>query len=327
MVSRTFGYRTLTVAALLATSLFAADYAAEGKLWWAHVQFLADDKLQGRDVGSPGFEEAANYVEAQFKRVGLEPAGVSGYQQPVRFESRLFVNPSLELVRDGKAEPIELSSQPQQPRGYGAGGGSPHGLPRLRHADPRGEVRRPGRDRLERQNHAVYVNAAAPVDVSDNIKSHYGTANTRWAILKQAGAIGVATLPNTRPNAPGSAASARTYTPTPTVLLADPQLREPAGQKISIAITRNGTEKFFAGSGHTYAEIETLARDNKPLPHFELAGTLRGKSTLERKPVESRNIIGKLPGTDANLKNEYVIFSAHLDHLRRRAAGQWRQHL
>src|SRR5437868_3401599 len=39
----------LVAAALLAAG---ADYAAEGKLWWSHIQFLADDQLQGRDVGT-----------------------------------------------------------------------------------------------------------------------------------------------------------------------------------------------------------------------------------------------------------------------------------
>jgi len=57
---------------LLATGagLFAADYAAEGKLWWAHIQFLADDKLEGRVVGSPGYLKAVQYVETQFDKLG-----------------------------------------------------------------------------------------------------------------------------------------------------------------------------------------------------------------------------------------------------------------
>ena len=48
---------------------------------------------------------------------------------------------------------------------------------------------------------AVYVNAPAPVDVSDNVRSHVSSAGERWAVLKKAGAIGIATLPNPRPPA------------------------------------------------------------------------------------------------------------------------------
>ncbi len=33
-------------------ALLAADFAAEGNLWWAHIQFLAGDKLEGRNTGS-----------------------------------------------------------------------------------------------------------------------------------------------------------------------------------------------------------------------------------------------------------------------------------
>src|SRR5215475_13058402 len=100
--------RSLTVAALFVSSAFAADYAAEGKLWWAHVQFLADDRMQGRNAGSPEFLEAAKYVEAQFERIGLKPAGTSGYRQAVRLESRTLTDPAIELVRDGKAEPLAV---------------------------------------------------------------------------------------------------------------------------------------------------------------------------------------------------------------------------
>ena len=42
-------------------------------------------------MGTPGFEKAAAYVEAQFKEIGLKPGGLSGYRQPVKFESRVLV--------------------------------------------------------------------------------------------------------------------------------------------------------------------------------------------------------------------------------------------
>ena len=86
------------------------DWNALGKLWWSHVQFLADDSLEGRGTGSPGFEKAANYMVEQFRAAGLEPAGVDGYRQPMDFqvvkidESRC----SLDLLRDGKAQAVKL---------------------------------------------------------------------------------------------------------------------------------------------------------------------------------------------------------------------------
>src|SRR5689334_9899900 len=105
-----------------AAPLMAAivDYTAEGKLWWSHIQYLADDQLEGRNVGTEGFRKAVEYVAASFERSGLKPAGTSGYVQPVKFETHLLVDDqsSLALVRDGKPEPLALGADASiSPRG------------------------------------------------------------------------------------------------------------------------------------------------------------------------------------------------------------------
>src|SRR6185369_2568138 len=92
-------------------------------------------------------------------------------------------------------------------------------------------------------------------------------------------------------------------------------LQETVGQSIALTITPRGGEKFFDGSGHTYEEILKLARENQPLPRFPLAVTLQAKTTVEHGAMEAPNVVGMLPGSDRKLKNEYVVFSAHLDHL------------
>ena len=74
-------------------------------------------------------------------------------------------------------------------------------------------------------------------------------------------------------------------------------------------------EQFFAASGHTFAEILALADQGQPLPHFPLKGRLRATEHMKLSEVESQNVIGLLPGSDPALKNEYVVFGAHLDHL------------
>src|SRR5215212_11684233 len=76
---------------LFVTALACTGHAGAGRpaeRWWAHVRFLADDALEGRDTGSPGHRKAAEYVAAQFEAAGLEPAGTRGYFQPIAFESR-----------------------------------------------------------------------------------------------------------------------------------------------------------------------------------------------------------------------------------------------
>src|SRR5688572_10133727 len=105
--------RTLLVFALAASAGMAAaaqspNLATEGNAWWSHVQYLADDALEGRNVGTPGFEKAVQYVESQFQKIGLTPAGTGGFRQAVQLDSRTLVpaDTTLALVRDGQAQPL-----------------------------------------------------------------------------------------------------------------------------------------------------------------------------------------------------------------------------
>ena len=97
--------------------------------------------------------------------------------------------------------------------------------------------------------------------------------------------------------------------------LAADEFHETAGMKISLAFNPGYAEKLFAGSGHTFAEIAALAKDRKPMPHFPLAFSMKAKAAIEATPLESANLVAKLPGSDAVLKNEYVVLSAHIDHV------------
>src|SRR6185503_9115186 len=101
--------RGLAVVAF-ALALFGGDVPPEARRWWSHVVYLADDKLEGRNTGSEGYRKAAVYVAGEFERAGLQPAGTSGYLQPVKFKSREIVErqSGLALGRNGKPEPLQL---------------------------------------------------------------------------------------------------------------------------------------------------------------------------------------------------------------------------
>lgn len=318
----------------IALSLFAsvavgaaaqsANLGAEGKAWWGHVQVLADDKLEGRNVGTPGFDRAVEYVEAHFKSIGLKPAGIGGFRQPVKLDSRLLVpeESRLILVRDGKEQPLvinqdaaltargELNGALEAPLvfvGYGLS------IPEAGWDDFAG-LNLKGRI-------AVYVNAFPPAKVSDNVKSHVNTADQRWLALKNAGAIGVAII---TPRAPGAAGGAAPVTPaagavpaapTPTITLLDRTLVDAAGEQVAINVTARGADVLFGGSGHTMAEVNQLVADAKPLPRFALLGTLKANARLKRQTIASTNVAGMFEGSDPALKSEYVVMTAHLDHV------------
>jgi Peptidase family M28 len=336
---------------LCAASLFAADYAAEGKLWWSHIQYLADDKLQGRDVGSEGFQMAVQYVSTQFERLGLKPGGQDGYRQPIQFEKRTLIadESSLTLVREGNEIPLALGADANLSSRADLSPSVEAPMVFVGHAFVIPEAKVDDLKGLDLHGKiAVYMSGGTVPGVPGNLMSHYQSATERWEALKRAGAIGIATVQappqggrgggggggggnggagNQQPGAdnadsanpaPGGARGGRGGRgggAPPSIVLADAALVETSGQQVSITITGRGAEKFFEGSGHTLDELQKLAKANEPLPAFELKGTLRAKAAMKREPVDSQNVVGILPGSDSKLKNEYVVMSAHLDHL------------
>jgi hypothetical protein len=108
------------------------------------VQILADDKMEGRNTGSEGYRKAAAYVAGEFEKVGLKPAGVSGFYQPIEFRVRQIqeAQSEIELVQDGKSKRLSLSRNDslekvstiwracvyaKNPGSYASIGGAPNG--------------------------------------------------------------------------------------------------------------------------------------------------------------------------------------------------------
>src|SRR5213076_2694084 len=90
---------TLTISLTLmlaATTIMRGDEPAAR--WWSHVQALANDGMEGRNTGSAGHKRAADYVAAEFKKAGIEPAGIGGYIQPVKFNTRTIVEAQSSLA-------------------------------------------------------------------------------------------------------------------------------------------------------------------------------------------------------------------------------------
>jgi hypothetical protein len=106
--------RFLAIAVLLAgcarTDARAPNPRADGDAWWAHVEVLASDALEGRNTGSPGFAKAAAYVSAKLKDAGVEPGGTRGFERPSALEARTIKESEsrVALVRGDKEEEVAL---------------------------------------------------------------------------------------------------------------------------------------------------------------------------------------------------------------------------
>lgn len=93
--------------------LSAAARAALGRITpnalKAHVSFLASDTLAGRDTPSPGLDVAAEYIAAQFRRAGLQPAGDDDFFQTAEFARLSQPLDNLELLlQPENGEPIRI---------------------------------------------------------------------------------------------------------------------------------------------------------------------------------------------------------------------------
>jgi Zn-dependent M28 family amino/carboxypeptidase len=307
-----------------------ADQAA-GQAWWAHVKVLADDGMEGRLTGSEGYLRAARYVVSQFDAMGLQPAGVNGYYQPVKFDVTRVVadKSSMTLVLDGRREPLVLGhdailgSRGTQPKsitaplvfiGYGL-----H-LPEAKYDD----FDSPEMPFSSLKGKIVVLINGGPGDLPGALKSFARTAPLAKA-LADAGAVGSITIPTPKSmDFPWDRVASNASQPGMR-LAADPKdaavaARHPAladlhDTMFSATFNPAEAQKLFTGTGHTFAELLVMADAQKPLPRFDLKKSLTASVASENTGVESPNIVAKLEGSDPSLKNEFVLLSAHLDHL------------
>ena len=106
------------------------------------------------------------------------------------------------------------------------------------------------------------------------------------------------------------------FTRQPGIQLADPALNPLEGARLSATLPAVSTSSLFAGSPHTLDELQALAKNGDALPSFPLAVTVRATTTTKViSTVDAPNVVALLEGSDPKLKHEYLVLSAHLDHL------------
>jgi hypothetical protein len=284
--------RRALVFVLFCLSLLATEPNDATRRWWAYVNALADDGMEGRDTGSEGYKRAALYVSTEFERLGLKPAGEQGYFQPVPMHRvqlntgksvavlerkssthklawlrEITMTPAPGLPPQVAAPLVFRGSAPEPPSGLDLNGkiivrlSPPVGTPAANSPAPplpRGAVGTLGIDNLD------------------------GPERRRWpaAYAVNVRLDGAASPPDSPP----------AFFLNPTV-----------------------AEELFRSSGHTYAELKRLSDAGMPLPWFEIPTTLRTTLRWDVSAINSDNILGILPGSDPRLKDEYVVVSAHLD--------------
>ncbi|MEP7347477.1 MAG: M28 family peptidase, partial [Gemmatimonadaceae bacterium] len=137
-----------------------------------------------------------------------------------------------------------------------------------------------------------------------------------WETFRQRGAVGVITFTGIGANAATAWQRAAGNRLTPALTLADPALDAQRGSKLAISFNGlKAEEKLFAGAPERFAVLMAKADSGMPLPHFDLNVRIRSKVRTMSRPIVSENVVGILRGSDPSLRDEYVVMTAHLDHV------------
>lgn len=284
------------------TSQPAPELPADQAAFRAHVLFLADDALKGREAGTPEYEIAAAYVASQFYAAGLQPAGDAGsYRQKVPLigykpaDKGDFVlttkaggNAPLAFGQDYVPAPNPTAEQtirtaPVVFVGQGVVAAA-YKRDDYRGADVRGRI-------------VAFTSGAGAINDPEE-RAHFGKVETKAQLAAARGAVGYLEVH------PGEfAATARNYD-RQRVTWAGPNGRAiPDGATPLGTLSASGADKLF-GPGWSGTK--------RPLPSLGSLA-IATKTVFEQLP--SSNVVGLLPGADPKLKSEYVVLSAHLDHV------------
>lgn len=285
----------------------------------AHMRFLSDDAMEGRKPGTRGFTLAANYVQAQFEALGLLPAGENGtYRQNVPLRQwQINEKGSSAIIRlkDNERQLIygknyilspnfnQASADVSAPIVFvGFGVTAPElNYDDYKNIDVKGKI-------------VAYFNGA-PTSFPSNQRAYYSSAKAENAAAH--GAVGVISfsLPSdVRARVESAAPRARQGIYRWIDKTGKPQRIFPQLQ-CTVSLSDSTARSLFAGAAKNFEESVAIAHRNMPQA-FPLDATISVHTeTNSGNDIAGYNIVGLLPGSDPVLKNEYVVYVSHIDHL------------
>ena len=290
---------------LLSLSCTSVGYAArEGEIhdpdtlaWWHTTEALSGDDMEGRDTGSPAHQRAAEYVAKRFKAAGLQPAGEAGsYFQSV---------PMHEIAASPQGTDFTLVRPDSS-------------LTQLKFLQDITYV--PAKDAPVQLEGALTFRGYCGQSEMDNIagkivvcfgtqRANLPSAATRIANARAGHALGIVSVddpyftiePPRWPAAYARTVSMRTDS------------AESAGKFCAMRISTAAFAEFIKEAGHDAAGLLKDGGARQPLASFDIASRLRLHIRQSKRDISSPNVLAVLPGASANIRNEYIVVSAHLD--------------
>lgn len=283
----------------------------------AHITYLADDKLKGRGPGTEGYQMAVDYVVGQLKSFDVKPAGENNtWLQKVRLRKAFTGDASLN-IDNGTASTADIKKgkdyviypNPVLPQvsvnaplafvGYGIS------EPELGYDDYAG---------MDVKGKIVIITRGAPEKFQSSVSAHVMNASQILKVAAEHGAVGVimastdsaARIANISRGVysimddKGAVSVSRTY----------------YSKQLSLYASINYSlfNALLKQADKNIKDILPQLKAGTPAS-FPLKASASASLSSTYNDIMSYNVIGKIEGSDPKLKNEYVVHSAHLDHL------------
>ena len=294
----------------------------------AHLAFLSSDLLEGRGTGQRGADLTVSYLETQALLAGLKPVRGNSFRQSVQIAGvkSLPQDSSLQAVTaDGQAVPLAFGPDwvwatgdsvaahtfdaPLVFVGYGITAPE-EGWNDFKGTDVKGKIV------------VMMVNDPQPTEAEPNrfagkALTYYGRWTYKFEEAKRQGAAGVLLI-HTKPSASYDWRVVQSsWSGSERFQLAD----RTAGTPLQGWITEGAARRLFAAGGQDLDALRARA-ESKDFQAVTLNARLTGEMKSKVRKVEQFNIAGMVPGTDAKLKDEAVIYSGHWDHLGKQGSDQ-----
>jgi Zn-dependent M28 family amino/carboxypeptidase len=294
----------------------------------AHIKTLASDDFEGRAPGTPGEEKTVNYLTGQFQKLGLKPGNPDGtYIQKVSLAG-FTPTPTISFNIGGKQMTLDYSSDyiarslryvPEVKVensdvvfvGYGVVAPE-YGWDDYKGVDVKGKT-------------VVFlINDPAIPDPNDPSKldekmfkgkamTYYGRWTYKFEIASEKGAAAAIIVHETGPAGYPLAALSNWRLESFDIRTPEKNMKRVA---VESWITDVKAKQLLAAAGQNFDALKkaALSKDFKPVL-LNAKANITIKTAL--REVDSRNVVAKLDGSDAKLKDEYVIYTAHWDHMGR----------
>jgi hypothetical protein len=281
-----------------------------------HLEFLASDELGGRYTLSPNFAIAARYLATQLKSYGFQGAGNKGdFLQPFEVISSK-VDPSknsLVLTMDGKPATYSIGDF------YATSGGNGEADAQVVFVGPGISSSSQKHDDyagLDVKKKIVLIVPAVPADVD---LSKVPASEQGEGAAQSHGAIGIIRLPARRfLEAMRNKDFKQRIATIETVKLAS----DAEGRLPVITLAPDLAEKVATHLGLKLQDIYDAQKNHTKLTPKVMDISAHITETLQQTRTATQNVVGVFRGTDPKLKDEYVVFSAHYDHLKTGPQGE-----